>query len=193
MHLNKLIHNNNNFFIEPFIIEPNIYRDSRGLFFESWNKKNIRRIIGKEIEFVQDNLSISAKGVLRGIHYQLPNMEQGKLVRCTRGSIFDVIVDLRKSSKTFKHWASINLNSENNYQIWIPDGFGHGFLSLEDDSILEYKVTNYWSKEHEKTLIWNDKNINIKWPYIDGKIKLSKKDQNGISLEELDLCGGLFK
>lgn len=193
MHLNKLIHNNNNFFIEPFIIEPNIYRDSRGLFFESWNKKNIRRIIGKEIEFVQDNLSISAKGVLRGIHYQLPNMEQGKLVRCTRGSIFDVIVDLRKSSKTFKHWASINLNSENNYQIWIPDGFGHGFLSLEDDSILEYKVTNYWSKEHEKTLIWNDKNINIKWPYIDGKIKLSKKDQNGNSLEELDLCGGLFK
>ena len=193
MHIKKLLHNKNDYFTDPLIIKTNIFRDSRGLFFESWNKKIIKNIIGEEIEFVQDNLSISAKGVLRGIHYQLPNMEQGKLVRCTKGSIFDVIVDLRKSSKTFKCWGGINLNSENNYQIWIPCGFGHGFLSLQNESILEYKVTNYWSKENEKTLIWNDKTVNIKWPFVDGKINLSTKDQNGSSLEELDFCDGLFK
>ena len=189
----KLLHNKKDFFTEPFIIEPKIFRDSRGLFYESWNKQGIKDLLGKEIEFVQDNLSISSKGVLRGIHYQLPNMEQGKLVRCAKGSIFDVIVDLRKSSNTFKFWAGVYLNSQNHHQIWIPEGFGHGFLSLEDKSILEYKVTNYWSKENEKTLIWDDKTINIKWPDFDGEINLSTKDKNGISFKDLEICDGLFK
>ena len=193
MNIKKVKHCHNNFFEGPFIFEPTIFRDDRGLFFESWNKKSLNNLISKKVDFVQDNLSISAKGVLRGIHFQTANMVQGKLVRCSKGAVFDVIVDLRKSSKTFKYWGGIHLNSEDNYQLWIPEGFGHGFLSLEDESIFEYKVTNYWSKDNEKTLFWNDSNIKIIWPTIDVPYQLSQKDQQGDSFKKLNLSNSLFE
>ena len=189
----KIKHNKNGFFNGPFVLEPEIFRDDRGLFFESWNKNRFEKILGHKIKFIQDNVSVSSKGVLRGIHYQIENKSQGKLVRCSKGSLLDVIVDLRKYSKTFKYWGSVNLNSHNNLQLWIPSGFGHAFLSLENETMLEYKVTNYWSKEHERTLIWNDKSVNIFWPNINVKYNLSTKDLNGLTLEELNLSNSLFK
>lgn len=192
MTLKKVIHNKNSFFKGPIVFEPMIFKDQRGYFFESWNKKIFKEKLGHQVEFVQDNISVSSKGVLRGIHYQLPKMEQGKLVRCLRGSLFDVIVDLRKSSTTFKLWAGIELNTINNYHLWIPPGFGHGFLSLEDQTLLEYKVSNYWSPDHEKTLIWNDKKVNINWPNISMKLNLSQKDLNGKTFDELNSSNELF-
>ena len=192
MTIKKIFHNNEGTFDDVFIIESEIFEDSRGIFFESWNKKNTRKYLGNSVNFVQDNISISSKGVLRGIHYQIPNMQQGKLIRCIKGALFDVIVDLRKSSKTFTYWGGINLNSENNFQLWIPPGFGHGFLSLKNQTIVEYKVTNYWSKEHERTLIWNDKKIDIKWPEIGISFNLSNKDKSGESFYELEQKNELF-
>jgi len=188
----KIKHNKNGFFNGPFVLEPEIFRDDRGLFFESWNKNRFEKILGHKINFIQDNVSVSSKGVLRGIHYQIGNKSQGKLVRCSNGSLLDVIVDLRKYSKTFKYWGSVNLSSSNNLQLWIPSGFGHAFLSLENQTMLEYKVTNYWSKEHERTLIWNDETINISWPNINLKYNLSIKDLKGLTLEELNLSNSLF-
>ena len=192
MYLKKLKHNCEGAFDEIAILDSKIFKDTRGVFFESWNKKNNEKFFGRNINFVQDNISISSKGVLRGIHYQLPKMEQGKLVRCIRGSVFDIVVDLRKSSNTFKCWGGINLNSENNLQIWIPPGFGHGFLSLKDETIIEYKVTNYWSQKNERTLLWDDRTINIQWPNIEMPFNLSSKDQNGASFEELKLKDDFF-
>tara|TARA_B100000401_G_C52808478_1_gene722330 strand:- start:1053 stop:1634 length:582 start_codon:yes stop_codon:yes gene_type:complete len=189
----KLKNNKNEFFKDPLIINPRIFEDSRGIFFESWNKHDFEQFLGNKINFIQDNISISSKGVLRGIHYQLPEKEQGKLVRCANGSLYDVIVDLRISSETFKCWGAIQLDAKKNNQLWIPPGFGHGFLSLEDNTILEYKVTNYWSKEHERTLIWNDKTININWPDIGIKKNLSEKDLKGESFEELYSKKHIFK
>ena len=192
MAYSNLKHNKNGFFEGPFIFEPMIFRDERGEFFESWNKNRFEEKLGYKIDFIQDNVSISSKGVLRGIHYQIGNKSQGKLVRCSNGSLLDVIVDLRKYSKTFKYWGSVNLSSSNNLQLWIPSGFGHAFLSLENQTMLEYKVTNYWSKEHERTLIWNDETINISWPNINLKYNLSIKDLKGLTLEELNLSNSLF-
>ena len=192
MSFKSLKNNKNSFFEGPIIFDPKLFIDSRGCFFESWNKKIFEQTLGYKVEFVQDNISISKKGVLRGIHYQLPQMEQGKLVRCLKGSLLDVVVDLRKSSKTFKSWGSIELNSLNKYQMWIPPGFGHGFLSLEDETLLEYKVSNYWSPDHEKTLIWDDQEININWPNISTQFNLSNKDLIGKTLEELNTSNELF-
>ena len=182
MAYSNLKHNKNGFFEGPFIFEPMIFRDERGVFFESWNKNRFEGKLGYKIDFIQDNVSISSKGVLRGIHYQIGDKSQGKLVRCSNGSLLDVIVDLRKYSKTFKYWGSVNLSSSNNLQLWIPSGFGHAFLSLENQTMLEYKVTNYWSKEYERTLIWNDKTINIAWPDINIKYNISTKYINVLTL-----------
>ena len=191
MKIRKCKHNKNGFFDGPLILEPLIYKDSRGLFFESWNMSNFNEIISSKSKFVQDNQSISRKGVLRGMHYQLPPMDQGKLVRCSNGSVFDVIVDIRKRSNTFSFWAGINLNSLDNKQLWIPPGFAHGFLTLEENSIFEYKVTNYWSREHERSLIWNDATIGIDWPDFD-KVYLSQKDSESKNLKKLEFLGDLF-
>lgn len=191
MKIRSCKHNKNGLFDGPLILEPAIYADSRGLFFESWNKNNFNKIIKNNSKFVQDNQSISKKGVLRGLHYQLPPMDQGKLVRCSNGSVFDVIVDIRKESSTFALWAGIYLNSANNNQLWIPPGFAHGFLALEDTTIFEYKVTNYWSKEHERSLLWNDSRISIDWPDFD-KISLSQKDSESNNLDKLELLNDLF-
>ena len=137
---------------------------------------------------MQDNQSISQRGVLRGMHYQKPPFGQGKLVRCTQGSVFDVIVDLRKKSNTFKNWAGIYLNSKNFTQIWIPEGFAHGFLTISEYAEVNYKTTNYWNKNYEESLLWNDRDISINWPLEslnNETLKISDKDKNAKTFKSL--------
>jgi len=160
---------------DVLLIEPEIFGDDRGFFFESFNQENFKKVTGKKINFVQDNHSKSIKGVLRGLHYQLPPKAQGKLVRVTQGEVFDVVVDLRQTSVTFGKWTGETLSAENKKQIWIPEGFAHGFLTLSDTAEFLYKTTNFYSLEHEHSIIWNDPNIGINWPDIN--IVLSAKDK----------------
>ena len=160
---------------DVLLIEPEIFGDDRGFFFESFNQENFKKVVGKKINFVQDNHSKSIKGVLRGLHYQLPPKAQGKLVRVTQGEVFDVVVDLRQTSVTFGKWIGETLSAENKKQIWIPEGFAHGFLTLSDTAEFLYKTTNFYSLEHEHSIIWNDPNIGINWPDIN--IVLSAKDK----------------
>ena len=160
---------------DVLLIEPEIFGDDRGFFFESFNQENFEKVTGKKINFVQDNHSKSIKGVLRGLHYQLPPKAQGKLVRVTQGEVFDVVVDLRQSSVSFGKWVGEILSAENKKQIWIPEGFAHGFLTLSDTAEFLYKTTNFYSLEHEHSIIWNDPNIGINWPDIN--IVLSAKDK----------------
>ena len=160
---------------DVLLIEPEIFGDDRGYFFESFNQENFKKVTGKKINFVQDNHSKSIKGVLRGLHYQLPPKAQGKLVRVTQGEVFDVVVDLRQTSVTFGKWAGEILSAENKKQIWIPEGFAHGFLTLSDTAEFLYKTTNFYSLEHERSISWNDPNIGINWPDIN--IVLSAKDK----------------
>lgn len=160
---------------DVLLIEPEIFGDDRGYFFESFNQENFKMVTGKKINFVQDNHSKSIKGVLRGLHYQLPPKAQGKLVRVTQGEVFDVVVDLRQTSVTFGKWTGETLSAENKKQIWIPEGFAHGFLTLSDTAEFLYKTTNFYSLEHEHSIIWNDPNIGINWPDIN--IVLSAKDK----------------
>ena len=160
---------------DVLLIEPEIFSDNRGFFFESFNQENFEKVIGKKINFVQDNHSKSIKGVLRGLHYQMPPKAQGKIVRVTEGEVFDVVVDLRQSSATFGKWVSEILSSENKKQIWIPEGFAHGFLTLSDTAEFLYKTTDFYSLENEHSISWNDPNIGIKWPDIN--VVLSVKDK----------------
>ena len=196
MNFTNLISNKEVILNGPLVISPNVHKDNRGYFFESWNKNAFDKIVGEKIQFVQDNQSKSSIGVLRGLHYQLPPMGQGKLVRATKGLIFDVIVDLRSNSPTFAQWGGVNLSEDSNNQLWVPIGFAHGFLTLSDYAIVEYKVTNYWSASHEKSLIWNDKDIKIEWPkikYKNLKPILSIKDNSAPQLLELNKNGELFQ
>ena len=164
MDIKKLSSNKGNIIQGVYIIKPRVFEDSRGFFYESWNQKIFNNTIGEEVTFLQDNHSSSNVGVLRGLHYQISPEPQGKLVRCTSGSVFDVAVDLRKSSPTFGQWSSIVLSKANKLIIWIPTGFAHGFLSLKDESEIMYKATNNYSKNHEKSIRWNDNFLNIEWP-----------------------------
>ena len=166
------------------IIEPAVFGDARGFFFESFNQSKFNQAVGYDVEFVQDNHSRSAKGVLRGLHYQLPPHPQGKLVRCVVGEVFDVAVDIRKSSPTFGQWAGVHLSAENKRQLWIPPGFAHGFLTLSEHAEFLYKTTDYWAKECEQAIIWNDPSIGIQWPAFDGQPLLSDKDQQAPKLSE---------
>lgn len=167
------------------IIEPTLFGDRRGLFLETWNQKSYDEA-GIEARFVQDNHSRSSKGVLRGLHYQIEN-PQGKLVRVSQGVVFDVAVDMRKSSKQFGQWTGVLLSEENNRQLWVPEGFAHGFFVLSDTADFQYKCTNYYSPEHERTLMWNDASVGIKWPDIDNmSVTLSEKDLNGLPLDHCD-------
>ena len=164
---------------EVFLLKPNIFEDERGFFYESCNLIELKNILSREVYFNQDNHSFSKKGVLRGLHYQVNPFLQGKLVRCIKGKIFDVIVDLRTSSRTFLSWSSILLSDKNCKQLWIPGGFAHGFLTISTEAIVKYKVNNYWNKDCERSLKWNDSDINIKWPIKEFDIKmpfLSEKD-----------------
>ncbi|MEO1944098.1 MAG: dTDP-4-dehydrorhamnose 3,5-epimerase, partial [Candidatus Thioglobus sp.] len=148
---------------EVLLIEPEVFRDERGLFFESFNQKEFEEIIGTSVNFVQDNQSYSTKHVLRGLHYQVPPMSQAKLVRVVNGEVFDVAVDIRKDSPTYGQWVGENISAENRKQLWIPEGFAHGFLTLTDSASLLYKVTNFYSKSCERSILWKDSDINIDW------------------------------
>ena len=156
------------------IIKPDVFKDDRGYFYESYNKERFAKA-GLTMDFVQDNESKSAKGVLRGLHFQKPPYAQGKLVRVIKGAVMDVAVDLRKDSPTYGKWESVVLTEENKLQFWIPEGFAHGFVTLEDDTIFAYKCTNVYNKESEGSLLWNDPDINIEWN-IENPI-LSEKDK----------------
>jgi len=160
---------------EVILFEPTVFTDERGFFFESFNHKEFEEALGYSVNFVQDNHSKSTKGVLRGLHYQLPPKAQGKLVRVTQGEVFDVAVDIRKDSPTFGKWVGEKLSAENKKQLWVPEGFAHGFLTLTETAEFLYKVTDYYSQKHEQSIRWNDTFINIRWPDVK-RIKLSKKD-----------------
>ncbi|WP_313950511.1 dTDP-4-dehydrorhamnose 3,5-epimerase [Accumulibacter sp.] len=165
---------------EVLIVEPIVFGDPRGFFLESWNRKTFASL-GLELDFVQDNHSRSRKGVLRGLHYQL-HQPQGKLVRVTHGAVFDVAVDLRRSSPHFGRWEGIELSAENQRMFWIPPGFAHGFLVLSETADFLYKTTEYYAPEHERCLLWNDPEIGICWP-LDGEPALSAKDRVGTPLQ----------
>ena len=167
---------------DVILFEPVIFSDNRGAFFESFNKKFFEDIIGYKVDFVQDNQSFSKKGVVRGLHYQLAPKGQGKLVRVLQGEIFDVAVDIRENSPTFGKWVAEYLSSDNKKQLWIPEGFAHGFLALKNQTEVLYKVTNYYVKELERCILWSDSNINIDWPKIDEDFIISDKDLLGKSL-----------
>ena len=189
MQTEHLISNNGNVLKGPIIFKPVIYQDDRGLFYESWNQSTFDRKINKSIFFTQDNHSVSNSGVIRGLHYQLEPNPQGKLVRCIEGEIFDVAVDIRQNSKTFGEWVSITLNSVNKYLFWIPVGFAHGFLALKNNTQVLYKASGVWSKEHERSIRWNDKIIDINWPLTEHNIVnpiLSEKDANAPFLKDAD-------
>jgi len=157
------------------LLEPKVFCDERGFFFESYNEKKFNELIENKVKFVQDNHSFSTKNVLRGIHFQLPPFDQGKLVRVIDGEVLDVAVDLRKSSRTFGKWVSVTLSSKKNNQLWIPEGFGHGFVVKSETAHLLYKTTNYYNKESEESIIWNDKTLSIDWGIKNPNI--SKKDR----------------
>ena len=170
---------------DVLIIEPQVFGDARGFFYESFNQKAFNESTGLDVNFVQDNHSCSVKGVLRGLHYQV-HQPQAKLVRVVRGEIFDVVVDLRKSSPTFGQWVGVILSAENRRQIWIPHGFAHGFLTLSDEAEVLYKTTDYYAPQHERCIAWNDAQIAIGWPLAKAPV-LSVKDQAGVSLNNAEV------
>ncbi|WXL28055.1 dTDP-4-dehydrorhamnose 3,5-epimerase [Ectopseudomonas mendocina] len=170
---------------EVMILEPKVFGDERGFFFESFNAKAFAEATGVKREFVQDNHSRSARGVLRGLHYQL-QQAQGKLVRVTAGEVFDVAVDLRRSSPTFGKWVGEILSAENKRQLWVPEGFAHGFVVLSDYAEFLYKTTDYYAPEHERSIRWDDTDLAIEWPFKEAP-QLSGKDQAAVSFKDADV------
>ena len=168
----------------PLILEPKVFGDARGFFMESYNARVFREATGLDVDFVQDNHSRSGRGVLRGLHYQI-QQSQGKLVRVVRGSVFDVVVDLRRTSPTFGQWVGAELSEENGRQFWIPPGFAHGFLVTSDSADFLYKTTDYYAPEPERSLAWNDPDVGVAWP-LDGAPLLSAKDVAGKPLGECE-------
>lgn len=170
---------------DVLLIAPKVFGDDRGFFFESFNQKKFEEITGHAEIFVQDNHSKSTKGVLRGLHYQIQH-PQGKLVRVVAGTVFDVAVDIRKSSPTFGKWVGEVLSGENKKQMWVPTGFAHGFIVLSESAEFLYKTTDYWYPEFERSIAWNDPALNISWP-IDGLPQLSAKDRQAATLDRAEL------
>lgn len=168
------------------VLEPKVFGDARGFFFESFNARDFELATGLKKSFVQDNHSKSSKGVLRGLHYQVQHA-QGKLVRVTSGAVFDVAVDIRADSKTFGQWFGLELSDENKRQLWIPEGLAHGFLVTSESAEFLYKTTDYYHPEHERSLLWNDPEINIHWPIhaLDAPPLLAKKDTEALKLSEI--------
>ncbi|MBU3585121.1 dTDP-4-dehydrorhamnose 3,5-epimerase [Polynucleobacter sp. AM-26B4] len=165
---------------DVLVIEPKVFSDGRGWFFESFNERDFSDAVGRQITFVQDNHSFSKKDVLRGLHYQT-RQTQGKLVSVYRGVVFDVAVDLRQSSKTYGQSVGIELTSDNKKKLWVPEGFAHGFLVLSDEAEFLYKTTDYWDPGSEQCIAWNDSALNIQWPKIDGVPIMNIKDLQGLS------------
>ena len=167
------------------VIEPRVFGDERGFFFESFNRQRFFEQTGLDLDFVQDNHSRSARGVLRGMHYQIDQV-QGKLVRVVRGQVFDVAIDLRKSSAQFGCWTGQYLSADNFRQMWVPPGFAHGFLVLEDNTEVLYKTTDYYAPQHERAILWNDSDLAIDWPFEGLELQLSEKDRNGSSFADAE-------
>ena len=177
----KVIHSN----IEgPLVIEPTLFEDERGYFLEAFNQRLFQEITNQDIEFVQDNQSRSKKGVIRGLHYQIKN-SQGKLVRVVNGSIFDVFVDIRRSSPTFGQWDSVFISSRNKKQVWIPKGFAHGFMALAENTEVIYKTTDYYDPQHERCIRWDDGHLLIDWP-LDTDTFVSVRDNMGVDFDKAD-------
>lgn len=170
---------------EVLILEPSVVGDERGFFFESYNRRDFQRCTGLDVDFVQDNHSQSKHGVLRGMHYQIEH-PQGKLIRVTQGVVFDVAVDLRRSSPRFGRWTGVELSADNRRQLWIPPGFAHGFMVTSDTAHSLYKTTDYYFPEHERSLLWNDPTVGIAWPTI-GAPTLSARDAAGKRLARADV------
>ncbi len=171
---------------EVLVIEPKVFGDARGFFYESFNGKAFDEAVGRHVEFVQDNHSRSAKGVLRGLHYQI-QQPQGKLVRVVRGAVFDVAVDIRKSSSTFGKWVGVELSEDNHRQLWVPEGFAHGFLVLSETAEFLYKTTDYYAPAHERAIVWNDPELAIEWPDVGLAPQLSAKDQAASRFERAEV------
>ena len=172
---------------EVLILEPKVFGDARGFFYESFNQRDFAQATGLDVQFVQDNHSRSVKGVLRGLHYQIQH-PQGKLVRVTRGSVFDVVVDIRRSSPRFGMWAGVELSADNFRQLWVPPGFAHGFVVTSESAEFLYKTTDYWCPAHERSLLWNDPALGIVWPMQDAP-QLAAKDAAAKTLAEAEVFG----
>ncbi|WP_312972236.1 dTDP-4-dehydrorhamnose 3,5-epimerase [Atlantibacter sp.] len=173
---------------DVLIFEPKVFGDSRGFFFESFNKKIFDEAVNRNVEFVQDNHSLSTKGVLRGLHYQIEPYAQGKLVRCIEGEVFDVAVDIRDGSPTYGKWVGVNLSADNHRQLWIPEGFAHGFLTLSERAQFVYKTTNYYHPQSDRGIIWNDPILDIDWPLeLGNQPIISDKDRNATAFVKQDL------
>ena len=170
---------------DAFILKPRVFKDDRGYFYESFNERVFESLSGIKVNFIQDNQSYSSKGTLRGLHFQKGNAAQAKLVRVTKGSVYDVAVDLRPGSPTFKEWYGVELTEENHLQFFIPRGFAHAFVALEDKTVVQYKVDNYYSGVNDGGIIWNDEELGITWPEL--KFELSEKDKNLSELNHLNL------
>lgn len=170
---------------EVVLIEPKVFGDARGFFFESFNQKSFNEATGTDFDFVQDNHSRSRKGVLRGLHYQI-QQPQGKLVRVARGAVFDVAVDLRRGSPTFGQWVGAELSEDNQHQLWVPPGFGHGFVVLSETADFLYKTTDYYAPAHERCILWNDADIGADW-HFDGEPQLSAKDAQGTAFKDAEV------
>ena len=170
---------------EVLIIEPKVFGDARGFFYESFNQKAFNEATGTDYQFVQDNHSRSGKGVLRGLHYQI-QQPQGKLVRVVRGAVFNVAVDIRRSSPTFGKWVGVELSEDNHRQLWVPAGFAHGFLVLSESADFLYKTTDYYAPQYERCIAWNDPALGIQWPLTAGPRSLSAKDLQGLALCEAE-------
>lgn len=171
---------------DVILIEPKVFGDARGFFFESFNQRAFNAATGTDYAFVQDNHSRSSKGVLRGLHYQI-QQPQGKLVRVVQGAVFDVAVDIRKSSPTFGQWVGAELSADNHHQLWVPPGFAHGFVVLSETAEFLYKTTDYYAPEFERCIAWDDPVLAIDWKYIKLEIKLSNKDQQGSKMNDAEL------
>lgn len=179
----------------PLLISPRAFGDERGWFFESWNQRKFDEAAGETVVFSQDNHSRSVQGVLRGLHYQLAPEPQGKLVRASIGEIFDVAVDIRQGSSTFGQWVGAHLSAENKQQLWVPEGFAHGFLTLSPFAEVQYKARGFWNKECERAIVWNDASINIQWPLDQlggAEVSLSGKDADAASLDQAKAAGDVF-
>ena len=174
---------------DVLILEPKVFGDERGFFMESFNQRAFNDAVGREVAFVQDNHSRSAKGVLRGLHFQLPPHAQGKLVRVTQGTVYDVAVDIRRGSETFGQWVGVELSSENARQLWVPAGFAHGFVTLSDTADFLYKTTDYYAPEHERALAWNDAHVGVEWPLheLTAPPAVSAKDAQAASWADCEL------